>query len=111
MKKQIKQIRYYGVNNENNSRKDLRELLIAGSGKIFPDSIIALGIQTFPGVKFYLNNSEEPIIVGPSGIFEINLMDNCEINFLHFDEKSIDFIDAESNNAYLIIDIIYIVEE
>lgn len=107
MKKQIQQYRYYGENiaDNNISRADLI------SGYIFPSSIIALGIQTYPGIRFYLNGSEDSIVIGSSGIFEIELKDNCEITLLQFDQKSLDYIEDKSNSAYLIIDLISNVEE
>ena len=106
MKRQLQQFRYFGDKSSKTSTGLIRDNLISGS--IFPDSIVALGIQTYPGVKFYLNSStDEPTIVGSSGIFEINLTDNCEIKHLEFLEESIDFINSANNTAYLIIDIIY----
>ena len=110
MKKKIKQLRYYGDGHINTYPIELlKDNLVAGSYKYIPPSIIALGIQTSPGVKFYLNDSSDAVIVGASGIFEIDLNDNCEINFLHFDEKSIESI--IENETYLILDIIYNEEE
>ena len=103
MKKIIQQFRYYGEGYADNNV--LKVNLISGS--VFPDSIVALGIQTYPGIKFYLNGSEDPIIVGSSGIFEIDIRDNCEITLLSFDEDSINLIEDKSNSAYLIIDIVY----
>ena len=102
MKKQIQQYRYYGENiADNNINK--ADLI---SGYTFPSSILALGIQAYPGLKFYLNGSEDSIIVGSSGIFEIDLKDNCEITLLQFDQQSINYIEDKSNSAYLIIDLI-----
>ena len=108
MKKQIQQYRYYGQNSHDNNI--LKDNLFSGS--IFPKSIIALGIQTYPGIKFYLNGSEDPIIIGSSGIFEIDIKDNCEITLLSFDRISIEeCIENRSNSAYLIIDLISNEEE
>ena len=62
-------------------------------------------------MKFYLNNSQvDPIIIGPSGIYELGIEENYEITGLQFDRKSLDLIDANSG-AYLIIDVVYNVEE
>lgn len=109
MKKQLQQFRYFGDQSSKTSTGLIKDNLISGS--IFPDSIVALGIQTYPGVKFYLNGADEPIIVGSSGIFEIDLTDNCEIKHLEFLEESVNFIDSPNNTAYLIVDIIYNVKE
>ena len=46
--------------------------------------IVQLGIQTLPGTKFYLNNSIEPIIVGYTGIYELDLDNQTEIFKLTF---------------------------
>ena len=66
-----------------------------------------LGIQTLPGTKFYLNQSEEPIIIGGTGIYELDLRNTTAIlSSLRFDAKSMDIID-KVDNGYLIIDIVY----
>lgn len=109
MKRQLQQFRYYGDDASKTSQNLKKKNLISGS--IFPDAIVALGIQTYPGVKFYLNGADESIIVGSSGLFEIDLNDNCEITLLQFEEESVNFIDSPNNTAYLIIDIIYNVKE
>lgn len=66
-----------------------------------------LGIQTLPGTKFYLNQSEEPIIIGGTGIYELDLRNTTAIlSSLRFDAESMDIID-KVDNGYLIIDIVY----
>jgi hypothetical protein len=35
--------------------------------------IVQLGIQSVPGTKFYLNGSNNPIIIGNTGIYELDL--------------------------------------
>lgn len=106
MARQIMQFRYYGDNNEKNyPRVDIRSSLISGS--LFEEytPIIQLGVQSFPGTQFYLNNSNTEIIIGSTGIYELDLEGYAEISHMHFDEKSLAIID-ERPNAYLIIDII-----
>lgn len=116
MAKYLMQFRYYGDQLENNGLSNIKyKELISGSHFINcrpnATSIASLGIQTLPGVKFYLNNSQiDPIIIGPSGIYELGTDKNYEITGLQFDSKSIDSINA-NNGAYLIIDIVYNVEE
>lgn len=102
----IMQFRYYGDNDTRNQptsvkKKDLFD------GKIFSGylPITKLGIQTLPGTKFYLNNSTSPIIVGYTGIYEIDLTNISTINSLSFDISSLRAIEGNSN-AYLIIDIL-----
>ena len=117
MAKYLMQFRYYGNSSDgkNYPSSITKNSLISGSYLInykpSATSIASLGIQTLPGVKFYLNNSQiDPIIIGPSGIYELGTDKNYEITGLQFDSKSIDSINA-NNGAYLIIDIVYNVEE
>lgn len=110
MAKIIKQHRYYG-GSELDDYEESRQGLITGSAfnynKNKNSKILALGIQTVPGMKFYLNGNDYPIYVGPSGIYEIDYSDNCEIKSLRFDDYALkDLIDDEKGN-YLIIDIMY----
>ena len=117
MAKYLMQFRYYGNSSDgkNYPSSITKYSLISGSYLISykpsATSIASLGIQTLPGVKLYLNNSQvDPIIVGPSGIYELGINENYEITGLQFDRKSLDLIDANSG-AYLIIDVVYNVEE
>ena len=116
MSKVLKQFRYYGKNNENNFPSELDINKLMGSAFILQGNesapIIALGIQAIPGLKFYLNEAVDPIIIGNSGIYQLELINNYEINKLSFDKNSVEnLIDNSSNSAYLIIDIIYETEE
>lgn len=106
MAKQIMQFRYYGDNSEKNyPQKDMKSGLL--SGNLFEDyyPIIQLGIQSFPGTQFYLNHSNTEVIIGSTGIYELDLEGYTEITHMHFDESSLKTID-ENINAYLIIDMI-----
>lgn len=67
--------------------------------------IITLGVQTIPGVKFYVNHSIYPIIVDQSGLFYLNFEDKTYIYDLKFDNESINLIN-NNDNAYLIIDLV-----
>jgi hypothetical protein len=58
-----------------------------------------------PGTKFYLNNGTTPIIIGSTGIYELDLEGLSEITALSFDGTSIETINS-NNNAYLLIDVI-----
>ena len=113
MARYIKQFRYYNEDNNDGhnqpSKISFRNLV---SGSVFNDCfpIIQLGIQSLPGTKFYLNNSVESIIVGSTGIYELDLADGYEITALKFDSASLNLINDPTNSAYLIIDAIYNVE-
>ena len=66
-----------------------------------------LGIQALPGTRFYINNSTEPIIIGASGIYEIDLKNTTAIiSSLHFAQESMERIN-NAENGHLIIDIVY----
>lgn len=107
MAKQVKQYRYYGNKDGRNYPTNLSYAsLVAGSAFQKTMPVIQLGIQALPGTKFYLNNSNNPIIIGYTGIYELSLEGVAEITSLAFDAKSIQTIN-DTINAYLIVDMIY----
>ncbi len=79
-----------------------------GGKKYVP--ILQLGIQTIPGTYFYLNGGLDPIIIGSTGIYELDLTGEVEISKLEIDRNSLERIN-NMQNGYLIIDIIYEDEE
>lgn len=105
----VKQFRFYSDNASLNQPSNATKSLLT-SGRLFENyrPIIQLGIQTLPGVKFYLNADvlSDPIIIGQTGIYELDLKGDIEISSLTFDGSSIDRI-SETPEAYLIIDIVY----
>lgn len=106
MAKQIMQFRYYAEGNSKNQPKTISKAKLA-TGSIFANylPITQLGIQALPGTKFYLNNSITPIIIGSTGIYELDLEGLSEITNLSFEGLSVEAIN-KNNNAYLIIDVI-----
>lgn len=109
--KRIKQFRYFGREDTRNypNEENLKNLL--NTGELFNDCspITQLGIQAPAGTMFYLNNNEErtnPIIIGYSGIYELNLEGIAEIYTLSFEESSLSAIDRLPQ-SHLIIDIVY----
>ena len=114
MAKKIKQFRYYAENDTNtnpNYTRNYPETISARnlvSGSIFATStpIVQLGIQALPGTRFFLNGNKYPIIIGNTGIYELDLQGQGEITALSFESRSINAI-KENENAYLIVDIIY----
>ena len=107
MAKQIKQFRYYKQNDLKNYPPNISIANLA-SGSIFSKymPVIQLGIQSLPGTKFYLNNSNDPIIIGNTGIYKLNLNGLSEITAISFDRASINSIIA-NQDGYLIVDILY----
>jgi hypothetical protein len=81
---------------------------VEGSTKYIP--ILQLGIQTIPGTRFYLNDGVDPIIIGSTGIYELDMDNGVEVSKLTIDIDSLKKI-SEMQNGYLIIDIIYEKEE
>lgn len=69
------------------------------------------GIQTIPGTKIYLNASQNPVVIGSTGIFEIDCQNTtANITTFRVAEDSMKTID-NLENGYLIIDIVYGEEE
>ena len=124
MANRIKQYRYYAEaveNSSNGNEKNQPREIVSESGGYIPTSynhyvsglvfgdafpILQLGVQALPGTKFYLNNALEPIIIGSTGIYELDLEGQTEINAISFDLESMELI-KNNNNAFLIVDIIY----
>lgn len=115
MAKRVMQIRYYGNTNSNNQPSVLKEDLRTNkehpliNGEVFDKykPITQLGIQTLPGTRVYLNNNEEfPVIIGSTGIYELELEGISSITNLHFDSALLNAINSGSN-GFLIVDIVY----
>ena len=73
-------------------------------GKYFP--VTQLGIQALPGTKFYLNEAVDPVIIGATGIYELDLTNGIQISKISFAHDSMENIE-NNDNAFLIVDIIY----
>ena len=108
MAKHVMQFRYYEDSHTNNQPVELNAGQLV-NGTVFAKYLpfTQLGIQALPGTRFYLNdNIEGPVIVGSTGIYELELEGISKINSLKFDSKSLKLI-ADNPNAFLIIDVIY----
>lgn len=106
MQRYIKQFKYYGEGSPKNTDGITKESLVNGGAFNNFTPIVKLGIQTIPGVRFYLNGSDENIIVGGNGLFELDLEDRIQITGLRFSSSSINLIN-ESEKSYLLIDVVY----
>lgn len=106
--KRIKQFRYY--NEEETSKNSPSDASytnwVSGNAFLGYFPITQLGIQALPGTRFYLNNSTDPIIIGSTGIYELDLTGETEISALSFNISSMLAI-RDNNNAYVIVDVIY----
>lgn len=107
--KQIKQFRYYHTKASNNyPNAEVTQANIV-SGNIFAGhgDITHLGIQAIPGTKFYLNNSyDHPIIIGFTGIYELQLNSLGTIYAIKFDLTNLNEL-YTSDDQRILIDIIY----
>ena len=123
MVRKIAQFRFFGDSNTNFNTTDADVIyhqlddnqpnsLTASdlaSGEIFADytPIIQLGIQSQPGLKFNLNTNLDPIVVGASGMYELDLTDSsASLTSLTFESESLELINSNPD-GYLIIDIVY----
>ena len=123
VEKKIMQFRYYAEETKNPANKDFSrnypvnnnkhkynninyDTLI--SGYVFNQAtpMVQLGIQALPGTRFYLNGNTDPVIIGNTGIYEIDLQGQGVISALRFAAKSIDAI-INNPSGYLIVDVIY----
>lgn len=101
----MKQFRYYGDGNELNYPKDLtykrltEENLFGGES-----SISQMGIQGRPGTTFYLNGQTFPIVLGETGIYEIDLQNYGFIHTIQFSPEELN--NYAKNKDRLLIDII-----
>ena len=117
MANKIKQFRYYNEDRSQNSDltqnqpSQINKIPVSYhdyvTGDVFDKylPILKLGIQSIPGTKFYLNYGLDPIYIGNTGIFELELKES-QINSLQFDAGSMRNIN-NNDAAYLIVDIIY----
>ena len=83
------------------------------AGNIFLDyqPISQIGIQAPPGTKIYFNNNDSPIIIGYTGLLELDFSSTGgSISSIAVDQASIDYI-SSNDSAILIIDIAYFVGE
>lgn len=106
----IQQYRFYEKSSPKNYMIEDVKDLITGDFLKKKIPIIQLGIQALEGTRFYLNGQTEPIIIGESGIFELELDGVTEISKIQFDCASLDAI-IKDKNATLIIDTIYISQQ
>ena len=121
--RKVIQLRYFGDSNaflntndkdaiyhqlDENQPNNLSSLDLS-SGDAFLDymPIVQLGIQALPGTKFSLNAGLDPIIIGTSGMYELDLQNSSAIlTSLNFEQNSLEK-KKKNPDGYLIIDIVY----
>lgn len=107
MAKQTFQYRFKTGNSDNISEDSWRTIV---SGSAFADKfgkgVEQLGIQAIPGTKFKLNSSPNWVIIGSTGIYELDLTNRATITSLVFDAESVYNI-KEGSGLSLLVDIVY----
>ena len=110
----IKQFRFYGVgdravNNYPAYSSPNAYFTALTSGNIFQDygTITKLGIQCRPNTRFRLNESSYDIVVGETGIYEIDLEGYGTIFDIKFNANDLRIYDQEGVTDRLLIDIVY----
>ena len=104
----FKQVVFCSENSAMNTSNITKEDLISGAAfsTLTTGPFSQLGVQAPPGTKFYINGGVDPVIVGFSGFFDIDLGDGGSILSLKFDRESIDKI-SNNDSAILIVDMAY----
>lgn len=112
----IRQFRYYSDNSPLNNPSAFKGRSVTSdhyasnefNNNIFSSyyPIYQLGIQTLPGTKVYLNENPEGVMIGSTGIYELDLGLNTKLIKIRFDTESMKAI-KNNENAYLIIDFLY----
>lgn len=119
MGRNIMQFRYYGEPVGNNTNIESKsylnypatltaEQLISNGSNAFSlyTPILQLGVQGLPGTRFYINEASEPVTIGYSGVYELDIGTQMTIRTLRFDKNSLEVIE-NTQGAYLIVDILY----
>lgn len=98
------QFRYFG---ENSSLNNVAAAdLISGFAFNNYTPFVQIGVRALPGTKLYFDGGEDPIIIGFTGIFELDLTNLSSINSLKVDTQSINAINSNLNGGYIVIDIL-----
>lgn len=103
----IAQFRFYSDGHENNYPFKNYQNYCSSESFGYYRPIHQLGIQTLPGTKIYLNQSLNPIVIGGTGVYEIDCTGTgATITSFRVEQASMETIN-NLPNGYLIIDIVY----
>lgn len=106
----VKQFRFYGEGHEKNWPKDISVNNLS-TGAIFRDyaPIVQLGVQynSAKPIYFYINDSINPILSHPYGLYELDMTGKTQILSLRFDLEDDKGLLIDEGNP-LIVDIVYI---
>ena len=105
MAKKVSQIRWFGEGNELNYPTNIT-LEKLRYGTAFPRTypIIRFSVQALPGTKIFINSGPAPIIIGSTGIYELDVEGLTNISSISFDMDSLQIIGR--TNTPIIIDYI-----
>ena len=101
MARSVHQVRWFGDGNKDSNTTSSQ--LVNGSA-FSQYAIVQLGIQTLPGTKFSINLYPTPLIIGATGIYELDLTNIGRITNLLISKTSLDNI--KNSGQGLIIDFI-----
>lgn len=108
--KKIMQFRFHGEGSQYNYPKNYG--ISEWTYNLFDKygMISHLGIQGAPGTVFYINHSQNPITLGVTGIYELNLEGIGRVNALRFEKDILmeKYSPSDANPYHrLIVDIVY----
>ena len=102
--KKVTQLRFFGDNNSYLNTSD-KNAIYHQMDENQPNSLSSVDLSS--GDAFNLNANLDPIIIGQSGMYELDLTNSSAIlTSLTFEKDSLDQID-KNPDGYLIIDIVY----
>lgn len=105
MARYVNQIRYYG---EGHSKSNTNASVLSSGAAFFNTlPIVQLGVQSVPGTMITINNHTSPIIVGQTGIYELNVDGISYITDLKFSGDVLQTINNSNGRLFLIVDYVY----
>lgn len=110
--KKVAQIRYYGnpksgeETNDKNSPNTLTKDNFNQQLKKY-GNILQIGIQSFPGAGFKLNESGDLVLIGATGVYELDIGNLIDINQIEIADSTLELINDSNGSLYVIIDILY----
>lgn len=106
MAKRVSQIRWFGEDDPRNYPANIT-LEKLRYGTAFPRTypVTRFSVQTLPGTKIFINSSLLPIVIGTTGIYELDVEGLSNISSIQFDNTSLQVI-AKAGKT-IIIDYVY----
>lgn len=105
--KRIKQFRYYGKDNIDKNMPRQGEVFFKGNWFQNINAVSHIGVQAIPGVRFYLNDSPSSLMVGQTGIYELDLGNLGIIQSFKLDFSSLKDKEEQILEYGIIVDVVY----